>query len=294
MKKIIGILAASTLFLCGCSNDTNEAYDLKKMNFEAVHPNLETRIQGNSFETGDCMGVFVTKYKGENAAPLELSGNYANNVAVRFDGKSWNCDRPIYWEEGKFDVYAYYPYTKPNSVDEYEFSVQLNQSAENNTTSLNAYEESDLLWCKKEGVAETKRVPLLFKHKLSKLTVKLVKGKDFAGEIPDDIVVRIHNTVPTALIDLATGSVTKHPYQLPKAIQAKKLTPESHTAILVPQRLESKRPLIEVITKGVSYLVESRFYFKEGVEHTIQVTLNNSPDRIKINIGGEIESGWNE
>lgn len=77
----------------------------------------------------------------------------------------------------------------------------------------------------------------------------MVKGKDFAGEIPDDIVVRIHNTVPTALIDLATGSVTKHPYQLPKAIQAKKLTPESHTAILVPQRLESKRPLIEVITR---------------------------------------------
>lgn len=43
---------------------------------------------------------------------------------------------------------------------------------------------------------------------------------------------------------------------------------------------------------GVSYLVESKFVFRSGMQHTINLTLNNNPDMVRIEIGGEIENGW--
>ena len=47
-------------------------------------------------------------------------------------------------------------------------------------------------------------------------------------------------------------------------------------------------PLLEVISDGVSYLYESKFIFKQGVQHNVQLALSQNPDDLKINIGGEI------
>jgi hypothetical protein len=52
-------------------------------------------------------------------------------------------------------------------------------------------------------------------------------------------------------------------------------------------------PLVEVVAKGVSYLYESRFVFKPGVNHLVNLILSDNPEQVKINIGGEVE-GWNE
>ena len=41
--------------------------------------------------------------------------------------------------------------------------------------------------------------------------------------------------------------------------------------------------------KGVAYLVESRFVFKPGIQHTITVVISKNPEQVKIEIGGEIE-----
>lgn len=64
-----------------------------------------------------------------------------------------------------------------------------------------------------------------------------------------------------------------------------------YSAIVVPQRIETRRPLVEVLVNGVSYLVESSFVFKSGTQHSMTITLNNNPDQVKIEIGGEI-AGW--
>ena len=135
-------------------------------------------------------------------------------------------------------------------------------------------------------------VPLTFKHGLSKLVINLVKGDDYEGDIPAEAVVRIHNTIPTAIIDLATGIVTKNGYESAKSITAKKISNGVYTAIVVPQRLENKLPLIEVLSNGVSYLVESKFVFRSGTQHTINLTLDSNPDKVKIEIGGENVEGW--
>lgn len=259
------------------------------MKFKMNYP--VTRATDAGFEAGNMMGIYVSSYNGETSLPLQISGNYANNVRSVYDGTEWSNTPLIYWTEGLFDVYAYYPYDRPGSVDAYSFNVALDQSSEKNEKSLGGYEASDFLWAKAEAVSRMDLVPLTFKHCMSRLVINLVKGEDFSGDIPSDAVVRIHSTVPSAFVDLSTGVVTKDVHGSYKTITAKRLSESKYAAIIVPQRLDNKLPLIEVITKNVSYLVESKFVFRYGTQHTVNITLNNNPDKVKIEIGGEIE-GW--
>lgn len=291
MKKILFLSAMAALVMSSCSKSEDEILvSSNQMQFMAEYPT--TRATATTFESGDAMGVFVSQYNGEVAAPLQISGNYANNVCSTFDGTKWINSPAIYWPEGKFDVYAYYPYDKPASVDEYKFSVALDQSTAETAEALSGYEASDFLWAKATGISKMDAVPLTFSHKMSKVVINLVKGEDYEGDIPTEAVVRIHNTVPAAIVDLATGVVTKNGYESAKSITTLKVEDGVYTAIVVPQRLENKLPLIEVLSHGVSYLVESKFVFRSGTQHTINLTLNNNPDKVKIEIGGELEGGW--
>ena len=281
----------AALVVSSCSKGEDEiSIPSNQMQFVAEYPT--TRATATAFESGDVMGVFVSQYNGEDASPLQISGNYANNVKSIFDGTKWTNSPAIYWADGMFDVYAYYPYDKPTSVDEHIFSVALDQSTPETTDALSGYEASDFLWAKATRISKMDAVPLTFSHKMSKVVINLLKGNDYEGDIPAEAVVRIHNTVPTAVVDIASGVVTKFGYESAKSITAKKVSDGVYTAIIVPQRMEAKLPLIEVLSHGVSYLVESKFVFRGGTQHTINLTLNNNPDKVKIEIGGEIENGW--
>ena len=96
-----------------------------------------------------------------------------------------------------------------------------------------------------------------------------------------------------AVIDLSSGDVVKNPRASAGSIIARRDNAASYSAIIVPQMIESKMPLIEIVCCGVSYLIESRFTFKTGVRHTFNVTMSGNPDKIKIEIGGELDEGWN-
>lgn len=73
-----------------------------------------------------------------------------------------------------------------------------------------------------------------------------------------------------------------------KSIIAHQDDATSYSAIIVPQRIENRMPLIEVVMKGVSYLFESKFQFKPGTEHLVNLIISDNPDQVKIDIGGEI------
>ena len=76
-------------------------------------------------------------------------------------------------------------------------------------------------------------------------------------------------------------------------IRARKVDNDTYEAIIVPQKLETRRPFVEIITGGVSYLLEDTFQFKPGMQHTLSLTINSNPDQIEIDIGGDIEDDWN-
>lgn len=271
----------------GCSQSEElpaAGEDRPLMEFNVCHPSQQTstRITDTAFEDGDKIGVFIT----EANELLEPSGNYVNNAALNFNSTQWTPDQPIYWNPGTYQVYAYYPFTQSvSSIDDYPFSLATDQS------TPAGYAQSDFLWAQSPKVtASNHAVDLSFKHRMSRILIKLVKGEDYEGDLPATAEVFIHNTVTQATIDLSAGIATRNPYASAKSIRAKQLGNNLYTAIVVPQRLDNRLPLVEVIMNGVSYLYESRFLFKPGIQHAVQLVVSKNPDQIKIEIGGELEN----
>ena len=107
--------------------------------------------------------------------------------------------------------------------------------------------------------------------------------------MPTTAKVYVHSTVPTATVDLQAGVVTRYVKGSRQTIVARQDGDMSYSAIIVPQRLDNRVPLVEVVMNGVSYFYESKFQFKPGTEHLVNLIISNNPDQVKINIGGEIK-----
>lgn len=295
MKRNIIKYVVAALFIMGlpsCSSqDENDAppVDAKHtpMTFSVTHPAQRTRVTDTGFEDGDRIGLFVAVQD----APLEIGGNLVNNEPLTLGGGAWTAGHTLYWDEGTFNAYAYYPYTaQVSSIEDMPFSVSTEQGTVDGASGIDGYESSDFLYARTEGVsASNAPVSLTFRHVMSKLTVRLIKGEDFEGDMPTDAVVYVHNTVPTATIDLNAGVATRYVRGIRATIEAKQESDYMFSAILVPQRVENRMPLIEVVMKGVSYMYESTFQFKPGTEHLVNFVISDNPDQIKIEIGGEIE-----
>lgn len=291
MKKIFSILVVATLVLVGCENSENiPVVEDGVMQIEVLHPSA-TRATETAFESGDIIGLYATEYNGEVATPLQISGNWANNVAVAYNGTAWNPAKKIFWSDNKMDVYGYYPYMTPTSIDEHLWSVQLDQSTPETADALSGYEASDFLWGKATGVSQTDGdVQLQFKHRCSKLVIKLVKGPDYSGVLPTESELYIHSTVPTATIDFVNGAVVKDVYGEMETIKARRVDDGTFEAVIIPQRMETRRPFIEYIANGVSYLYEGTFVFKAGKQHTLELTINSNPDQIEVEVGGNVDN----
>lgn len=294
------MLAGLAVVLAACTQDQEvlpprqTGTDPDVMTFSVTHPadrKAGTRATSTAFETGDRIGLFIA----EGDALLQASGNYLNNAALTFDGSAWNTSEPVYWDNGTYDVYAYYPYTTPvQSVDDMPFRVATDQHATGTDGTPDGYEASDLLFASSMDVsADSQPVELEFRHCMSRLQIRLIKGEDFEGDFPEEAKVYVHSTVPSATVDLSVGIVTKDNYAPVETLRAKALGNHLYTAIVVPQRISNRQPLVEVVMKDVSYLYESTFQFKQGMQHNVSLIIDKNPEQVKIEIGGELED-WDE
>lgn len=294
-NNILSLLGVAILIVSsGCTDDAPANEDSiestkKEMRFSFSLPSV-TKATETSFEQGDRVGLFVT----DVAAPLEIAGNIVNNEPFINTGNAWVSSRKLYWNDGLHNVYAYYPYSQEvSSVSDYPFSVSTDQREKGSASEPKGFEASDFLFASaKEIRASSNPVNMTFRHIMSKLTIRLIKGEDFEGDIPENATVYIHNTVPSATIDLNVGIATKAMRGTAETVIARQSSKTSYSAILVPQRIDNSVPLIEVVMSGVSYLYESRFIFKPGVHHLVSLVVDKNPDQVKIEIGGEI-TGWN-
>lgn len=284
-KKIF-LAAIAALAMTACNNEEEQMFTPVEgeIQLQFIHPSGQTRATDTSFENTDEIGVYVTAIDSK----LQLGGNEVNNEKFVFNGTSWTSPRKVYWNEGKHNVYAYYPYTKTmNDVEDFKFSVQTDQS------TAEGYTKSDFLWASvSEIAASNSAVKMQFAHKLSCVNVILEKGESYQGEIPTNTEVYLYSTVPDALVSLSTGDVCKDSYCSMASIRCFQVSATKYKAIVVPQNILSRRPLVEVVIGNVSYLMEGTISYKPGMRHTLTITLEQNPEQIKINVGGEINN-WN-
>ena len=295
MKKYITILAA-VVAMVACQKEDKGLSQVGdgQMRFE-FGINV-TKATATAFEAGDEVALFAVERTSADEAPeLQIAGNFLNNEKIIYNGEAWASVRTLYWGANAGDFYALYPYQKLTSVKEQVFEVAMDQNTAETEESLGGYEASDLLWAKTENAAQADgTVAMQFKHLMSKCVVTLTKGETFEGDIPDDIVTHIYNTTTTAKLNFAKGSVEKDGTGNRRTITMKKINNERFEAIVVPQKIERSTPLIEITMGGIAYLLEHSLSFKPGYVHTINLTLNTSPDQEKFEIKLDAEvDDWN-
>ena len=290
MKKL-SIIIASLAALVACQKEAPVTLqDDGQIRFEFGLPS--TKATAENFEAGDQVSVWAVEYASEEAPELQIGGNFLNNEMLTYDGSAWNSSRNVYWSEKPCDFYAVYPYIRPNSVESYIFEIQADQNSPRTADALGGYEASDLLFAKAENVSrEDGKVSLKFKHMMSKCVVNVVKGEKFEGELPEDIAVHIYNTVTTADLNLANGSIEKYALGNRNTITMKKLASDKFEAVVIPQNIERRTPLIEISMGGIAYLMEYSLSFKPGYQHTINLTVNTSPDQEKFEIAIDAGAG---
>lgn len=218
-----------------------------------------TRVNDSGFCDGDVMGVYVVDYDGGTPGTLKPSGNRGDNVRHTYEEASnhWNSAYDLFWKDKHthIDVYGYYPFANPESIDDYQFEVQKDQSKISEDGEMGGYEASDFLWGKVGDVAPTTNVIRLpLSHRMSNARVTLIQGSGFAeGEWANtEKIVLAPNLVRKASIDLANGEVKPAGSVESTATIPSRVGDEWRT-IVVPQTLKASTTLFSITIGGVPY-----------------------------------------
>lgn len=218
-----------------------------------------TRVNDSGFCDGDVMGVYVVDYDGGTPGTLKPGGNRGDNVRHTYEEASnhWNSAYDLFWKDKHthIDVYGYYPFANPESIDDYQFEVQKDQSKISEDGEMGGYEASDFLWGKVGDVAPTTNVIRLpLSHRMSNARVTLIQGSGFAeGEWANtEKIVLAPNLVRKASINLANGEVKPAGSVESTATIPSRIGDEWRT-IVVPQTLKASTTLFSITIGGVPY-----------------------------------------
>ena len=268
MKRVkhtlLYLLAAGAMLLTGCSDDffgdKTEQHDSNRIQLSSDIDQLAvTRVNDNGFCNGDVMGVYIVDYEGNKPGTLKVNGNRGDNVRHTFDEPNykWNSAYDLFWKDKHthIDVYGYYPFANPESIEDYQFEVQKDQSKTTENGEMGGYEASDFLWGKVSDVAPTTSVIRLpMAHRMSNARVTLIKGSGFAeGEWANlEKIVLTANVARKASINLSTGEI-KTAGAVENTMTIPSRTNDEWRTIVVPQTVAAGTTLFSITIGGVPY-----------------------------------------
>lgn len=268
MKRVkhtlLYLLAAGAMLLTGCSDDffgdKTEQHDSNRIQLSGDIDQLAvTRVNDNGFCNGDVMGVYIVDYEGNKPGTLKVNGNRGDNVRHTFDEPNykWNSAYDLFWKDKHthIDVYGYYPFANPESIEDYQFEVQKDQSKATKNGEMGGYEASDFLWGKVSDVAPTTSVIRLpMAHRMSNARVTLIQGSGFAeGEWANlEKIVLTANVARKASINLSTGEI-KTAGAVESTMTIPSRTNDEWRTIVVPQTVAAGTTLFSITIGGVPY-----------------------------------------
>lgn len=268
MKRVkhtlLYLLAVGAMLLTGCSDDffgdKTEQHDSNRIQLSGDIDQLAvTRVNDNGFCNGDVMGVYIVDYEGNKPGTLKVNGNRGDNVRHTFDEPNykWNSAYDLFWKDKHthIDVYGYYPFANPESIEDYQFEVQKDQSKATENGEMGGYEASDFLWGKVSDVAPTTSVIRLpMAHRMSNARVTLIQGSGFAeGEWANlEKIVLTANVARKASINLSTGEI-KTAGSAESTMTIPSRTNDEWRTIVVPQTVAAGTTLFSITIGGVPY-----------------------------------------
>ena len=262
--SLLYLLAAGAMLLTGCSDDffgdKTEQHDSNRIQLSGDIDQLAvTRVNDNGFCNGDVMGVYIVDYEGNKPGTLKVNGNRGDNVRHTFDEPNykWNSAYDLFWKDKHthIDVYGYYPFANPESIEDYQFEVQKDQSKATENGEMGGYEASDFLWGKVSDVAPTTSVIRLpMAHRMSNARITLIQGSGFAeGEWANlEKIVLTANVARKASINLSTGEI-KTAGAVENTMTIPSRTNDEWRTIVVPQTVAAGTTLFSITIGGVPY-----------------------------------------
>lgn len=262
--SLLYLLAAGAMLLTGCSDDffgdKTEQHDSNRIQLSGDIDQLAvTRVNDNGFCNGDVMGVYIVDYEGNKPGTLKVNGNRGDNVRHTFDEPNykWNSAYDLFWKDKHthIDVYGYYPFANPESIEDYQFEVQKDQSKATENGEMGGYEASDFLWGKVSDVAPTTSVIRLpMAHRMSNARVTLIQGSGFAdGEWANTKkIVLTANVARKASINLSTGEI-KTAGSAESTMTIPSRVNDEWRTIVVPQTVAAGTTLFSITIGGVPY-----------------------------------------
>jgi len=253
----------------------------KSENPEPVPESIPIQISifkaaGNTFETGDNVGVFVTNESNE----LLPNGNHIDNGKFTFDGITWNAESGLYWLDAttKANFYCYYPYTSSvPSTTAFPFNVSKDQRSER------SYKASDFMWGKVTGVTPTPNpVNITAGHRMSCLIVNINAGTDGEEENIQNANVTLCGLRTSAQVNLTDGNVTANGNA--SEIRPFKFSHETYKAMVVPQTV-SDTELVKLEIGDNTYIIKTTINLESGKQHTCTIDVNQSSEGINVRIG---------
>lgn len=257
------MVALAAMLFTGCSDDffgSSEQHDSNRIQLSGdIEQVAVTRVNDNGFCNGDVMGVYIVDYDGNTPGTLKVSGNRGDNVRHTFDEPNykWSSAYDLFWKDKHthIDVYGYYPFANPESIEDYQFEVQKDQSTITSEGEMGGYEASDFLWGKVSDVAPTTsviRLPLA--HRMSNARVTLIQGSGFAEDewANTKKIVLTANVARKASINLSTGEI-KTAGSAESTMTIPSRVNDEWRTIVVPQTVAAGTTLFSITIGGVPY-----------------------------------------
>jgi len=305
-RFLIGVLACMALTACGMlENDRDIVPESDATPIQIggeIYQAYVTRASDKGFANGDEIGIYVVDYDGTTPGELTPTGTRASNLRFTFDEANWKWipDHDIYYKDKNthIDVYGYYPYSSPESIEAYAFEVQKDQTTEGGNGKMGGYEASDFLWGKAADVAPSDRtISVSFHHQMASAKVTLVQGTGFDSaewaSLEKSVVTE--SAIRTSTINLKTGEV-KVTGTRPTTGTIAYRSGSDWRCILVPQTIAAGDALFSLSVGGLPYSLRKGedFTFTAGKLHNFTITVNKRSDTgtYEFVLSGESITPW--
>lgn len=257
MRKIL-FMALAVLIAAGCAESEKGTLCVK------IAPAIRTRVTGLHFDTGDRIGLTISK----GSAP------YAENVPMTYDGTAFTASGLSWYNDlnEKSVLTAYYPYAEGGRPD--EFTVSSDQTQGNGP--------SDLLVAVKTDVTPVSApVGMIFYHVMSQLTI--VVSNSSSAVVTG---VSVGGLVPTAEIDYSMPKAAAKSGVAAAEVKACEVKPgATYRAILVPQ--QAALTVTVTTDDGRSHTKTlSSAQLESGRRYDMSVLVTN--EEIQISLSGDI------
>lgn len=257
MRKIL-FMALAVLIAAGCAESEKGTLCVK------IAPAIRTRVTGLHFDTGDRIGLTISK----GSAP------YAENVPMTYDGTAFTASGLSWYNDlnEKSVLTAYYPYAEGGRPD--EFTVSSDQTQGNGPSDLLAAVKTDV-------TPVSAPVGMIFYHVMSQLTIVVSNSSSavVAG-------VSVGGLVPTAEIDYSMPKAAAKSGVAAAEVKACEVKPgATYRAILVPQ--QAALTVTVTTDDGRSHTKTlSSAQLESGRRYDMSVLVTN--EEIQISLSGDI------